>query len=491
MPFVWLGVGILIGVVLGAMVGWLVAAKKIRLVEGDLERTRSAAATAVARLEERETTSEERQAERNAREIELQTLRESIGRLEKENSRLQAELKSEKESAQEKIKLFEQAELRLRETFQALSSEALRKNNQSFLELAKEKLAETQKAAAVDLDSRKKSISEMVKPIQESLKSVDSKLQAVEKARAEAYGKINEQITSMVSGQEKLRGETANLVQALKQPSVRGRWGELQLRRVVELAGMTKHCDFIEQESRDSEDGRLRPDMVIRLPGNKHVIIDAKAPLAAYLQALEATDDATRKRLLADHAKQVRSRISELGSKSYWNTFDDTPEFVIMFLPGEVFFSTALQEDPELIEFGMDKKVILASPLTLIALLRSVAYGWQQESIAENAQEIRNLGAELYERVSGLAGYFGKLGRSLEQSVGHFNSAIGSLESRTLVSARRFKEMGVPADKDIPQVNSIDTAVRNLQADEFKSLPQPEEEALSVEKSPAAPADQA
>jgi DNA recombination protein RmuC len=383
---------------------------------------------------------------------------------------LETRLAEERKAASERLSLLDNAQQALSNAFKALSSEALRSNNQAFLDLAKTQLGEFQQGARSELEARQKAVDELVRPLRESLEKVDDKLGDIERQRLSAYSALNEQLKGLVETHlPMLRNETANLVKALRQPTVRGRWGEIQLKRVVEMAGMLEYCDFVEQESRTTEDGRLRPDLIVRLPGGKSIVIDAKAPITAYLNAIEATDEAARQTGLTDHARQVRDHIVALGRKSYWEQFDPTPEFVVLFLPGEMFFSAALQEDPGLIEFGVNERVIPATPTTLIALLRAVAYGWRQEKLAENAQEVADLGRQLYERIAKLAEHWANVGDKLGKAVEAYNGSVATLESRVLVSARRFRELqAVPADVEIEIVAPVDQTTRSLQAVEFE-----------------------
>jgi len=386
----------------------------------------------------------------------------------------EANLENERKAAQEKLAALQDAQARLAETFKALSADALKSNSTQFLELAKENLQKFQEGAKSDLEARQKAVDEMVRPLQESLKQVDGKLGEIEKSRIAAYSALTEQVRGLVETQlPRLQGETANLVKALRQPGVRGRWGEMQLKRVVEMAQMLEHCDFVEQESRGTEDGgRLRPDLIVRLPGGKQVVVDAKTPLAAYIDAIEAQDDATQQARLADHARQVRDHMVALGRKAYWDQFQPSPEFVVMFLPGEMFFSAALQQDPSLIESGVAEKVIPATPTTLIALLRAVAYGWRQEALAKNAQEVADLGKQLYERIATMAEHWGNVGTRLDNAVKAYNDATASLESRVLVSARKLRELKAGADDvEIKAIDPLERTPRKLQA--VPTLPKP------------------
>jgi DNA recombination protein RmuC len=354
--------------------------------------------------------------------------------------------------------------------FRALSADALEKNNQTFLELAKSTLAQTQQSARSDLELRQQAIADIVTPVRASLDKVDSKIQELEKNRAGAYAALHEQVRSLLDSQQQLRTETGKLVTALRSPSARGRWGEVQLKRVVEMAGMLDHCDFLTQATIGGDEGRLRPDLLVRLPAGKTIVVDAKTPLDGYLQALEAVDDMTRKARLADHARQVRNHLTALGRKSYWDQFDHAPEFAVLFLPGECFFSAALEADPSLIEAGVEQNIILATPTTLIALLRAVAYGWRQENLAQNAAEISALGKELFKRLSDMGEHFNKVGRGLERAVEAYNGAVGSLESRVMVSARKFADLKTaPLGVSIGELELVDKSVRELQG-EFRNF---------------------
>ena len=347
-------------------------------------------------------------------------------------------------------------------TFALLSSEALRQNSKSFLQLAQESLKQFHVQAKGDLDLKEKAVENLVRPIREALEKTEQQVRLMEKERKEAYGALHKHLETMTQTQLLLQGETRNLVQALRRPEVRGQWGEMTLKRLAELAGMVEHCDFFTQESVSGEEGKLRPDMVVRMPDGREIVVDVKTPLDAYLSAVEATDDATRNKHLEHHARKVRERVRELATKAYWNQFKNAPDFVVLFIPGDQFLSAALDLDRELLEDALKQKVILATPTSFVALLRAVAYGWLQEALAANADLIREVGEDLYQRLAVFTEHLSRLGGSLEGSVSAFNKAVGSFDSKVLPGARKFVEMGVTPKKVLEPPAPLEIAPRGV-----------------------------
>jgi len=430
-----------IGLLFGSLIAWLVL------------RSRTATLHARLSLMEKELAVEK---------ADLARLQQAYTELVAGKARLESALESERRTSNEKVELVTRASEELRNAFKAMASDALKSNNLSFLVLARESLERFQTEARGDLENRQKAVVDLVAPVRDSLNKVDAQIQHLEVERGKAYSALYTQVQSLITTQKELQSETGNLVRALRTPNVRGRWGEIQLRRVVEIAGMLSYCDFTEQQSVTTETGRLRPDVVVKLPGGKNVVVDAKTPLQAFLDAFETTDEETRRACLANHARQVRDHMKTLAGKNYWEQFDPTPEFVVMFLPGETFFSAALEQDPGLIEQGVLNHVIPASPTTLIALLKAVAYGWNQEKLARNAQQISLLGKELHDRLRLLTTHITAMGTGLDRAVESYNKTVGSLESRVLVSARKFAELGASVAEDIPELEPIETTSRAL-----------------------------
>ena len=383
----------------------------------------------------------------------LQAVRAEATRLSTANTQVTTQLSAERD-----------AQTRLTNEFKALSADALSRNNTSFLELARASFAQLQQQSTGDLDKRQQAIDALVKPHKDSLQQVDAKIAVIENARKEAYGSLTEQLKGLALAQTSLQSETTKLSRSLRSTSTAGRWGELQLQRVVELAGMVENVDFIQQEAT----GEVRPDMIIRLPGGKSIAVDAKAPMQAYLEALEASDESVRKAKFIEHARIVRGHIDALGAKSYWKAIQPSPEFVVLFIPGEAFYSAALRYEPDLFERGTSVGVILASPATLIALLKAAAYGWKQEALSKNADEIRKLGVELHERVATVARNLDELGQRLSQAVGAYNSTVYQTESQVLVTGRKLEKLGAGSEKKIPEPRIVDDLPRPLTAPELK-----------------------
>ncbi|MGA9391055.1 MAG: DNA recombination protein RmuC [Candidatus Sulfotelmatobacter sp.] len=445
-----LGIGGVIGLLFGSVIAWLAL------------RSRSAALHARLSLIEKELA---------GAKADLARVQQAHTELVAGKARAESMLETERKTSNEKFELVTRASEELRNAFKAMAADALKSNNSSFLVIAEETLKRFQSQAKGDLEARQKAVADMVAPVRESLDKVDEKIQQMEVARGDAYGALRAQVQSLITTQKELQSETGNLVRALRTPNVRGRWGEIQLRRVVEIAGMLSYCDFAEQESLTTDSGRLRPDLVVKLPGGKQVVVDAKTPLQAFLDAFETTDEEARRVCLTNHARQVRDHMNTLSGKKYWEQFEATPEFVVMFLPGETFFSAALEQDSGLIEHGVLSRVIPASPTTLIALLKAVAYGWNQEKLARNAQQISALGKELHDRLRLLAGHITSVGTGLDRAVEAYNKAVGSLESRVLVSARKFSELGASVAEDIPELEPIETTARALSFDWDEEVP--------------------
>ena len=381
---------------------------------------------------------------------------QAYGDVSRELARAEATLEHERRAAVEKLALLERAKAELSDTFKALSSEAMTSS-----------LERLEAQARLHDEHRQRALEHVVSPIRESLAKVDDQIQHLERARSQAYGALVEQVRSLAESQERLRAETGNLVTALRAPSVRGRWGEIQLRRVVEMAGMVAHCDFVEQTTATADDRRLRPDLVVKLPGGKNIVVDAKVPLQAYLAAVECVDEIERDGHLADHARQIRQHIQKLSLKSYWEQFQPSPEFVVLFIPGEAFYSAALQSDPGLIEEAIGQRVLVATPTTLIGVLKAVAYGWHQETVAQSARAVSELGRELYGRLATMGEHVATLGRRLDGAVSAYNQTVGSLERRVLPAARRLADHGAGGSKEIAPLDAVDRSAQLPQAPEL------------------------
>ena len=401
----------------------------------------------------------------NKLEDELTVIRQAYDDLKSSHVGLLAKREQEIKGWEEKNQLLVKSQKELLDQFDSLSRKALDKNNHSFMELAKTQVKQMMTEVETREDKRSVALQKLVDPLSKTLKEVSDHVQEVERQRIKAYSGLSEQVKGLSEAQLAIRKEANNLVNALKKPTVRGRWGEIQLKRVVEMAGLLDHCDFEEQHTIHSDGGRLRPDMIVHLPGNKIIVVDAKAALSAYLDALEVESESEKELLIKRHAEQIRTHVRQLSTKAYQDQFQTAPDMVVLFLPGESFYYAALQADPALIEFGVENNVIIATPTTLIALLRAVAYGWRQEQIAENAQQISKLGQELFERLCTMADHIQKVGKGLNAAVGSYNKAVASMETRVLVSARRFKEMGSNSSQSLDELLPIDSVPRQLNAD--------------------------
>ena len=453
----------ILGAVLGAVLAWLFLRQRTAAAVAESEaRLHSAHADEKLGLSKNLATAEandsaararvaDLQREAGERERALDELRRAKGEADTRLAALGMQISEERQQATEKLALLDDAQKKLTDAFHALSAQALQKNNASFLELAKSALGQFQEKASGDLAQKQQAIAELLKPVRESLARVDTQMNEIEKTRAGAYEGLIAQVKSLGETQQQLRGETGRLASVLRSTGARGRWGEIQLRRVVELAGMQDHCDFYEQQSADGEAGRLRPDMLVKMPGGKTIVVDSKVPFSAYDRAISANDDVIRIAAYREHAQAVREHIKALSAKSYWEQFGEAPEFVVLFLPAETFFGAAVEHDPELIE-----------------LLRAVHYGWRQEKLAENAKQISDLGAELYERLSKLGDHFAKVGKNLGNAVDAYNDATRSLETRVFVTARKFKDLhAANGGKAIEEAKPLEQTARSLQAPEL------------------------
>ncbi len=445
-----LGAGVLAGAVLAGV--WIAARFRAEMQVRVLETAE--------RAHRAETLTDELRKQAELERTETAGVRRELTQAQQARAIAETRVQETLKQLDEQKSLLMQARQELLESFQALSGEALKQNNEAFLNLAKTSFATLHAEAKGDLAQRQQAIDELVKPLYESLTRYEDQLQFLENSRQSAYGGLDQHLKSLAESQQRLQQETGNLVKALRVPNVRGRWGEITLRRVAELAGMVAHCDFTEQEQVENDEGRLRPDLVVQLPGGRQIVVDAKTVLSAYLEAHEASDDTQRLSCLRRHAEQVRSRMEDLSLKAYWNQFPQTPEFVVLFLPGEQFLGAALDQDQTLIEDGFAHGVVIATPTTLMALLRAVAYGWRQERLTEHAEQAGRLGKDLYERMAVLADHLNDVGQALGKSVVAYNKAVGSLETRILPAARKFKELGISSDKDIPMLEPAEIVPR-------------------------------
>jgi len=447
------------GIFLGGVIGWFWASSRAAQRGADAEGRIKAAESSAAELRTQVTGLQQTA-------VQLQDKLRAESEL---KAASEARLQEAQASLEEQKKLLDDARQKLADTFNALAAEALKSNNQAFIQLAKSTFETIQAQAKGELETRQKAVEGLVAPLRESLERYEKQILDMEKTRQSAYGALDEQLRTLAVSNQQLQKETGSLANALRAPQVRGRWGEMTLRRVAELAGMSEHCDFTEQETFETEAGRQRPDMIVNLPGERRIAVDAKVPLKAFLDAASAASEPERQEHLSRHGQMVRAHMNQLALRSYWEQFEPAPEMVILFLPGESFFAAALEQDRSLIEDGMEKKVVLATPTTLIALLRAVAYGWRQDQVAKNAQVISELGKQLYDRVRTFVTHFEGVGAALERGIESYNRAVGSLESRVLPSARRFKDLGAATGEEIQELEPVDETARALAARERES----------------------
>lgn len=457
----WIAAGV--AFVVGAIIVGLISKAKLGGLRALLE----------TQLKTEQGKAQELEQKLNSREIELDGIRKQTVELKQKETELKTRIDAERKAGKEKEILLEKAQAQLGNTFKALSADALKANQKQFLQLAETSMKAQQEKVSLELDKRREAVDKVVEPIAQSLEKMQGRIGEIEKAREGAYASISEQVKTMAESQLHLQKETQQLVKALRQPTGRGQWGEMQLRRVVELAGMQEHCDFDMQVNvKDTDGNALRPDLVVNLPGGQHIVVDSKTPMSAYLDAIETDDDSEREAALLQHASQVRTHIQQLGSKKYQNQFETSPEFVVLFLPSEAFFSAALSQDTSLIEKGVDQGVILATPTTLIALLRAVAYGWRQQALTDNAQKISQVGRELHTRVVTFVEHFNKVGSNLTTLVGNYNKAVGSLDTRVIPSTKKFEELGATSEtSNSLETKPVESVVRELQSAEITTAP--------------------
>lgn len=465
------------GLVVGSAMAWLIASSRTaKSAASQVEEASRRANDAAGQARSLDATATELRNQNQKLSDSLTKLQDQLNSENSARVRAETQLEEARQKLEDERKLLNDAQTKLTDTFKALAGDTLNSNTSAFLKLAKETLDKVVTDAKGDLGKRQEAIQGMVRPLSESIAKFEEHVRVVEKNRQAAYSGLAEHLTLLTASQQQLKQETANLVTALRKPQVRGRWGEMTLHRVVELAGMSEHCDFAEQVTSDGESGRQRPDLVVRLPADREVVVDAKVSLDAYLDAIDADSEEVQKAAMSRHATQVRSHMNTLASKAYWGQFPNAPEFVVMFIPGESFFGAAVDADRSLIEDGLRQRVVLATPTTLIALLRAVAYGWRQEQVAANAREISDLGRQVYERMRRLAEHIGEIGKGLTKANAAYNNAVGSMETRVLPAARRFKELGAATGAEVPVIQPVDVTPRVLTAPEAEGAPA--EEAL-------------